>query len=80
MSPSKTCTAVKSRIAFTGIGRCVSGGVATRAKTHEKGRARSRANAQVVREAAQEMEIAQNMPMPKTRLGENLQNMMWTGA
>jgi hypothetical protein len=57
---------VERRKAFTGSGSEVIGGEATRANTRENGNALSRENAQVDREAAQEIEIAQNIPIPNT--------------
>ena len=66
MSPRRTCIAVESRNALSGILARVKGGRVTRAKTLEKGSALSRANAHVAREAAHEIEIAQKIPIPKT--------------
>lgn len=59
--------AIESKKAFKGTSeRCL----LTFEKVLGKGMAESRANAHVAREAAQQMEMAQNMPMPNTGRSE----------
>ena len=55
---------MESRWAFSGTAEVEE--EETREKKGEKGIALSRAKVQVVREAAQQMEMAENIPTPKT--------------